>query len=196
MTSPMRRLIPALLAAALAAHTPAAALASGDDVLRDCGDDEQLSKRYTQAEYREALDNISADIRQYTNCQAVIRQAQLAAAGGRASGDGGSAGGAEDGIPGPPGAGGGSGGPTAAETLAAATPEQRRQLAEAVEKAPEPVTLPGAGTIDPASAGTVPGIDAVGELPAPLGVLLALMAAGAGTLAVNRVRNRGGRRPA
>lgn len=195
MLASMRRLTPALLAAALAALTPSSALASGDDVLRDCSDDEQLSKRYSQAEYREALDTISADLRQYTNCQAVIRQAQLAAAGGRGGGTSGAGGpGVAGSVPGLPGTAGG--GPSAAETLAAATPEQRRELAEAVEKPPGPVTLPGAEPIDPASAGTVPGIDAVGDLPTPLGALLVLMAAGAGALGVNRLRSRGDHRSA
>jgi hypothetical protein len=189
----MRRIIPTLLAATLAALTPAPALASGDDVLRDCGDDEQLSKRYGQSEYRDALDNISADLRQYTNCQAVIRQAQLAAAGGR---DGDAGGGGASGIPGLPGSVGAAGGPSAAETLAEATPEQRQELAEAVEETPDPITLPGAGPIDPASAGTVPGIDAVSDLPAPLGVLLVLMVAAAGAVGVNRLRSRGDRRSA
>lgn len=198
MNRPMRRLIPALLTAAVAALPPAPALASGDDVLRDCGDDERLSKQYTQAEYREALDNISADLRQYTNCQAVIRQAQLRAAGGRGSGGGSGGSGSSSGsgsTPGLPG-GGGTDGPSAAETLAAATPEQRQELAEATEAPPAPVTLPGAGALDPASAGTVPGIEAVGDLPAPLGILLVLMVAGAGALGVNRLRSRGDRRAA
>lgn len=196
----MRRAsIPFLLVVALA--TPAPALASGDDVLRDCNDDERLSKRYSQEEYREALDNIPADIRQYTNCQAVIRQAQLSAAGSSsASGDSGSTGGGGGaGGTGGGATGGDTGGTTAspAETLAAATPEQKRELAEVVEEPPAPVTLPGAGAVDPASAGEVPGIDAVGDLPTPLGVLLILMTAGAAVLGLTRVRNRvGGRRTA
>lgn len=191
----MRRAsIPLLLVVALA--TPAPALASGDDVLFDCGDDERLSKNYSQEEYREALDNIDADMRQYTNCQAVIRQAQLSAAGSSSGGGSGSGGGAIGG-PGGGAAGGGTGGTTAspAETLAAATPEQKRELAEVVEETPAPVTLPGAGAVDPTSAGEVPGIDAVGELPTPLGVLLILMTAGAAMLGLTRVRSRvGGRR--
>lgn len=197
----MRRAsIPLLLVVALATPTPA--LASGDDVLRDCNDDERLSKRYSQEEYREALDNIPADIRQYTNCQAVIRQAQLSAAGSSSSGGGsgsGGAGGTGGGGTGGGTTGGDTGGTTAspAETLAAATPEQKRELAEVVEEPPAPVTLPGAGAVDPASAGEVPGIDAVGDLPTPLGVLLILMTAGAAMLGLARVRNRvGGRRAA
>lgn len=196
MSSLMRRLVPALLVVALAALTPAPALGSGDAVLKDCADDEQLSKPYTQAEYREALDNMAADVRQYTNCQAVIRQAQLRAAGGGRGGGSGSSGGGSGGLPGLSDGGGGTGGPSAAETLAAATPEQRQELAEAVAEAPAPITLPGAGALDPASAGTVPGIEAVGDLPTPLGVLLVLMVAGAGALGVNRLRTRGDRRAA
>ncbi|UUY04144.1 hypothetical protein LRS13_01045 [Svornostia abyssi] len=191
----MRRTsIPLLLVAALAAPSPV--LASGDDVLRDCSDDEKLSKRYSQEEYREALDNLPADIRQYTKCQAVIREEQLSAAGS-SSGSGGSGGssgssGGTGGDGGSGGTGGTGGGTTAspAETLAAATPQQKRELAEVIEEPPAPVTLPGAGAVDPASAGEVPGIDAVGDLPTPLGVLLMLMVAGAAMLGVTRMRNR------
>lgn len=191
----MRRLAVPLLAV-LALSAPASALASGDDVLRDCNDDEQLSKRYTQKEYREALDNIPADIRQYTNCQAVIRRAQLAAAGssgsggsdGGGSGGGGSVGGGGTGID-----DGTGGGPSDEETLAAATPEQKRELAEAATDTPAPVTLPGGGpALDPASAGEVPDFGSLGELPTPLGVLLVLMVAGAAALGINRVRHRVG----
>ncbi|MGK2938641.1 MAG: hypothetical protein ACSLFR_12685 [Solirubrobacteraceae bacterium] len=192
----MRRAsIPLLLVAALAA--PAPALASGADVLDDCALDEKLSKRYSQEEYRDALDNMEADVRQYTNCQAVIRQAQLAAAGSASSGSGGGgSSGGTGGVAG--GTGGADGGATAspAETLAAATPEQKRELAEVLEEAPAPVTLPGAGAVDPASAGEVPGIDAVGDLPTPLGVLVILMVAGTAMLGVTRMRNRVGGRSA
>ncbi|MBJ7518283.1 MAG: hypothetical protein JHC84_01185 [Solirubrobacteraceae bacterium] len=197
----MRRLaLPFALLCALL--VPAAALGSGDDVLDDCGLDEKLDKSYTQEEYRQALDNIPADLRQYTNCQAVIRKAQLSAAGGGTGGSGGSGGNAGgSGGAGGTGAGGtGSGGESTAspaETLAAATPEQKEELAEVVAEAPAPVTLPGAGAVDPASAGEVPALSAVGDLPAPLGVLLVLMVAGAAVLGLNRVRTRvGGRRTA
>ncbi len=200
MISLMRRLaLPLALFCALLA--PAAAVGSGGDVLYDCGDDERLEKNYSQQEYREALDNMDADMRQYTNCQSVIRKAQLAAAGsGSSGGSGGNAGGSGGG--GGTSGGGTSGGDDAssaspAETLATATPEQKEELAEVVAEAPAPVTLPGAGSVDPASAGEVPALSAVGDLPAPLGVLLVLMVAGAAALGLNRVRTRvGGRRTA
>lgn len=187
----MRRVaLPLMLLLALAMPV-ASAWASGDAVLNDCADDEQLSKKYSQQDYRDALANMDADVRQYTGCEAVIRQAQLAAASSSAgNGGGGSSGGAGGGIAG--GTGGGTGGSaaSAAETLAKATPEQKRELAQAVEDTPAPVTLPGAGAIDPASAGEVPGIDAVGDLPTPLGILLIGMVGAGAVLVVNRVRHR------
>ena len=64
----------------LAALLPAAgALASGTDVIRDCTDDEVMSKTYTQKEYRAALSELSADADQYGNCRDVILRAQQAA---------------------------------------------------------------------------------------------------------------------
>src|SRR5687768_16834256 len=60
----------------------AAAMASGRDVLRDCGDDEVLSKTYTQKEYRDALSKLATDSSEYSDCEAVIRRAQLEQASG------------------------------------------------------------------------------------------------------------------
>lgn len=57
---------------------PAAAMASGDTVLRDCGDDQELSRAYSQAEYKQALAHLPADLDEYTDCRAIIRAAQLA----------------------------------------------------------------------------------------------------------------------
>lgn len=184
----------------LALLVPTGALASGTDVIDDCALDEQLSKRYSQEEYRDALDNLPADVRQYTNCQAVIRRAQLDAAGGSGGGGGGGTSG-PGGTGDTGGVGGGTGGDggteaTPAETLAAATPEQKEDLAEAVAQQPAPVTLPGAAALDPADEGEVPSLSAVGELPAPLGVLLVLMVASTAVLGFNRMRNRVGGRSA
>ena len=54
-----------------------AALASGKDVIIDCNDNGRLTKDYTQKEYRDALANMPADIKQYTDCENIIRRAQL-----------------------------------------------------------------------------------------------------------------------
>ena len=57
MTRSMRTLGTALLVLLL---LPAIALADGKAVLDDCGDDERLSKKYTQAEYKQALKQLPA----------------------------------------------------------------------------------------------------------------------------------------
>jgi hypothetical protein len=80
--TPMRlRLSLALLVILL---VPAAsAWASGRDVLRDCADDEVLSKAYTQKEYRDALSELATDSSEYSDCESVIRRAQLEQAADR-----------------------------------------------------------------------------------------------------------------
>ena len=53
------------------------AFASGADVIRDCNDHGHLTKTYSQKEYRQALAQMPADIRQYTDCEGIIKHAQL-----------------------------------------------------------------------------------------------------------------------
>ena len=60
----------------------ASAWASGRDVLRDCADDEILSKTYTQKEYRDALSRLATDNSEYSDCESIIRRAQLEQAAG------------------------------------------------------------------------------------------------------------------
>src|SRR5918997_6654523 len=81
----------------------AAAMGSGRDVLRDCADDEVLSRTYTQKEYRDALSQLATDSSEYSDCESVIRRAQLGqAAGIRRARDSGneSGGGGTTGTPG------------------------------------------------------------------------------------------------
>jgi hypothetical protein len=54
---------------------PAAAHASGADVIRDCADDGKLDKTYTQKELQDAQRNLPSDIDEYTDCRSVIRSA-------------------------------------------------------------------------------------------------------------------------
>jgi hypothetical protein len=143
----MRRAVP-LIAALAALALPALASAKASDVIKDCTDDEVLQGHYTQRELRNALAGLDADADEYTNCRAVIRQAQLALASGSSSGN-------------PPGGGGGgtsSGGGGADESqgggtssgstggvfggfptldgdgAATATPAEREAIADAVEE--------------------------------------------------------------
>lgn len=61
--------------AVLVLGLPAAAQASGSDVIRDCAQDGVLNKAYTQKELRDAYNNLPSDIDEYTDCRQVIRAA-------------------------------------------------------------------------------------------------------------------------
>ena len=179
----------------------ASAEASGRDVLRDCADDEVLSRTYTQREYREALSKLATDSSEYSDCENVIRRAQLEQAAGRdrdsgASGSGGS-GSAGAGTTGGGATGGGSGGtasspaprPRNDDPLAALNPEERLALDEAR-------TGGGSGiqgsrlSVAPPGASRAPGVDGESDLPGPVAGLLILLA-GALVLATGaRLRTR------
>jgi hypothetical protein len=91
----LTRLITLVLTLLVALALPVLAQASGDDVIRDCAQDGDLDKDYSDEELEDAERNMPSDVDQYSDCRDVIRQAQ---AGGRGSTDGGG------------GSGGGSGG--------------------------------------------------------------------------------------
>jgi hypothetical protein len=164
--------------------TASSAHASGQDVIRDCTDDEVMSKTYTQKEYRAALRELAADADQYGNCRDVILRAQQAAlAAGRSKdkGKGKDAGGDSD------GGAGAIGSAPAAEQLSSATKRERRAVAKARTTRSGPVALDNT-SVDPAKVGTVPGLGQVADLPTPLAVLLALLIAGALAIGVLRIR--------
>ena len=165
-----------------------AAPASGKDVLRDCTDDEVMSKTYTQKEYRDALKELAADADQYGNCRDVILRAQQAAlAAGRNKdkddngGQGTGAGTSRD------GGAGAIGSAPAVEQLGAASDTERQAVEQARATSTGPIEL-DAASVDPAKVGSVPGISQVADLPAPLAILLALLLAG--TLAIGSLRVR------
>lgn len=172
------------LALLLALVMPAAAQASGSDVVRDCLDDGRLSKHYTAKELRDALDHLPTDADEYSDCRDVIRRAQLAGAG---SGGSGSGGGGKSGAGG--GSSAGSGGDGGAGTSAApppgvtqdplstATPQERSSYAKAVAAGAAPVELDGR-PIGPATLGGAES-SSLSDLPTPLLVVLALLALGA-----------------
>jgi len=70
-----------VLIAVLLLGLPAAAHASGSDVIRDCADDGKLDKPYTQKELTDALNNLPSDIDEYTDCRSVIRSAMHGGSG-------------------------------------------------------------------------------------------------------------------
>ena len=91
--------------------------------MRDCTDDEVLTKTYTQKEYRDALEQLAADADEYGNCRDVIRRAQLEQAAGR------------DATPANSGSGGGG---------------RRRRRRHAAAAGPRAAARPGGGEPTPA----------------------------------------------
>ena len=137
-----------------------AALASGADVLIDCNDNGRLTKEYSQKEYRDALANMPADLKQYTDCENIIRRAQR----------------------GEPGSTGGTA--NAGTPFAGATPEEEAQaradIEAAVKSGGAPQRFGGKGGffVTPGSLSFNNVSAATSELPTPLLVLVGLIVVG------------------
>jgi hypothetical protein len=136
-------LLPRLLALSLvlAAGIASPAGASvGETIIQRCTHLQSLSG-FSQQAYSEALKDLTADTREYTECGALIRQAQLAAATGR-------------------------GGPAGAAVPIPPTPSEQRAIAHATHAGPIPIRVgsavvhPGVVHADIASA--------LSSLPTPL----------------------------
>jgi len=139
----------------------------GEAIIQRCAHGQSLAG-FSQSAYSQALKDLSAETEEYSNCSSLIRQAQLAAAGGR-------------------------GGPLGAGLNAApipATPAEQQAIARAAHGAPVAVQIggqvihPGVVHVDIASA--------LSSLPTPLlatvAFLLVCLAAVAGGYLRNRVR--------
>lgn len=172
----------ALMLVALAVAVPAPAAASDyNDVIRDCNEDGDLDRNYSDRELREAEQKLPSDIDEYTDCRAVIRAAR-----GRGSRRGG----------GGPGFGGSlPGGTGSAEE--AATPEDRTALDEAKRDRSPAARERAAVTID--GARVVPGGDdgefeaartAANELPLAVLLVLICVAALAAAIALAAATRR------
>jgi hypothetical protein len=161
------RLITLSLALLIALAMPGFAVASGDDVIRDCAQDGDLDKQYSDEELEDANRNLPSDIDQYSDCRDVIAQAQ---AGGR-----GSSGGSDTGGGGGAGSGGGgssNGGATAGDVPGeGGTPDDNSELGIREDQA-------AAGVAPDTSAATAAGAN-VGEddsgLPTAALVAIALL---------------------
>ena len=158
----LRPALIALLALLLAAPT-ALADATRNKILRECQTG-QLTGDYTAREIRDARNNIPDDLDQYTDCRDVLSRALLNLAGG---GDAGSGGGGAGG-----GGGGGTGGGEPTAPLTPSTDADKQALEQAASAGEVPVTVAGRPV--------TPGESAFrNDLPGPLLVLLALLAAAA-----------------
>jgi hypothetical protein len=205
-----RRLRTALVASVLALGVlaPAAAFAgSGTKVVADCADDSKLSKKYSAAEYADALKHIPTDVDEYTDCRDVIKRAQLGlgtgSGGGSGNGSGGSGGtgsasGSGGGTTGGTGSGAASGGDgtTAAPgnglndydaTLAGASAADRAAITQATGSAPAAVQI-GGEELKSNSLGHGD-LGSLNSLPAPLVVVLLLLALGTVAAGLPKIRS-------
>jgi hypothetical protein len=159
----MRSALIALLALLLAAP-PALADATRNKILRECQTG-RLTGDYSAREIRDARNNIPDDLDQYTDCRDVLTRALLSRAGGGDPGSGGGSGGTG-------GGGGGTGGGEPAAPLTPSTDADKQALEQATGAGEVPVNVGGRAV--------TPGESAFrNDLPAPLLVLLALLAAAA-----------------
>jgi hypothetical protein len=155
---------PLALALVLAAGiAPPANASVGETIIQRCTHGQSLSG-FSQQAYSEALKDLTADAREYTECGSLIRQAQLAAA----SGSGGA-----------PGAG--------AVTPITPTPSEQRAIAHATRAGPIPILVGGSlvhpGVIHANIA------SAFSSLPTPLLVIVIFLIACLLLVAGGAVRN-------
>lgn len=188
----------AAVAAALALGllVPAATGASVKALLSDCALDGELNARYSASAYEGALKHLPTDMREYTDCQDVIRRGQLglggstdrkSAAVGASQGSGGG--------PSTPSPDAGGGVNAYERTLAAATPQERASVARAVSGTAGTPRIAG---VRPRRVSVAHGdLSSSNRLPAPLLVVLVLLgcglvtAAASSTTSVMRSRSRG-----
>jgi hypothetical protein len=185
----MRRLLTALIIACLAAPAAAVADSGATKLVIDACRDEHIDGTYTQAQYKQALEQIPSDSDEYTACRDVLERGRLAALGNkRKSGGGGGGGnvGGGGGGTGSPGTspGGGSSSSTsgtsqapAADPLASATPAQHKALAKAGQSA-QPVDV-GGKLVKPGDLGVGALAGSGHSVPTTLAALIALLAASA-----------------
>ena len=167
----MRRLLlhlPLVAALALLA-LPAPAFASSEQAIRDCAFDEDLDRKYSNKELREAADNLPSDLREYSDCREILLGAVTA--GSDKSGGAGS-----------PGIGGSD---PAGESAAQAA--DQAELAAMAGSGGSPRVDVGGTSLEPDSSGFFGLGNAANKVPLPLMVALLLLgvmalASGAGGL--------------
>lgn len=149
-----------ILVAVLVLGLPAAAHASGADVIKDCAQDGKLDKKYSNKELRDAERNLPNDIDEYTDCRQAIRNAM-------AGGNGNTGGAPPNGLMTPSGAIAGS--PSDVNALGALTTQASKGKRGTVAIDGEQV-LPGNAGL----GGVLGGLAGANSMP--LSLLLALVA--------------------
>jgi hypothetical protein len=145
----------------------------GATIISRCTHGQSISG-FSQQAYRQALQELPTEVEEYSDCANLIRQAELAAAGGGGGG----------------GAGGGSfGGPASGPVIPIPlTPADSSALKQALKSSAAPALVDG-GVV---RAGVVPVsiASALSSLPTPLLAILAFMLACALVIAGGALRNR------
>jgi hypothetical protein len=158
VTRGLRKLI--LPAALLLLALPGPALASPDQVVRDCAQDGRLDRNYSNSDLRKARDDLPSDLDEYSDCREVIG---AAIKGGSDRGGGRGSGGA-----------GGAGSP---KEMAARGKDQAELEANAASRGESrPKLEVGGRTVEPGPNGLFDLSSAENGLPTPL--LVALIALG------------------
>lgn len=162
----------ALFATLMLAPATAANADVGEKIIQRCTHGQSLSG-FSQKDYKRALEEMPIEVREYNDCEELIQQAELAAAGGNAGG----------------GSGGGEGSSIGNQQIPM-TPEEQQAVASAAQNGSAPVRVaPGQAPIEP---GVVHAniASAVSTLPAPLLAVLALLLACAVGVGVGVARKR------
>ncbi len=187
---------PALLVV-LALFQAAPAMASPDDVVRDCAEDGFVeTDRHSRKDLRRGRDRIPADLDAYSDCTSQINEALDRPRAGAAANNGGFPGGdgTGGGVSGDGGsrgtgsaAGGSGGGPLTEEEQieAAAAAERKRQLARA-----DTESLLGERNVNPGTAGAFEQADSANGISLPLLLAIIALALGLAAGAVVALRRR------
>ncbi|HEX6460000.1 MAG TPA: hypothetical protein VF032_13870 [Thermoleophilaceae bacterium] len=155
------------LVAAFAVLVPAqVAMASPQQVIRDCAQDGKLNRHYSLSDLKKAEKILPTDVDEYTNCRDVINQAEVQGSGGHSHG---SSNGPVGGAGGSSGGGGGGG--------ASASPSDINALNHAKNGGNAPSLSLHGEKVVPGTGGVFKTAGAANSLPMP--VLLALIAIGA-----------------
>jgi hypothetical protein len=154
--SSIRNMLVLLLAAVAVLALAPPAVASPGQVIKDCADDGDLDRKYSNSDLKKARKKLPSDLDEYSDCREVIGAAidRSADRGGGANGPGGGGGGAASGP----------------------TPDDQAALEDARSGKKPPAVEVGGEQIEPGKSGLFDLASARQEIPLPL--LLALIAVG------------------
>ena len=164
-----------ILVLLIALAAPALAYASPDAVIRDCADDGDLDRTYSNSDLEQAEKNLPSDLDEYSDCRSVIAGAKTSGSDKGGGRTGGSA--------------GGSPGPSAQVAEKNAQAQDRSELDALTNNGKKPKLEIGGRTVEPGSNGLFDLASASNGMPLPLLLALiavALVAAGGAFLALRR----------